>query len=410
MSRSAGAAAGSLRRDDVLVRSPEVDLRLEASGEVVVALPRGELVLDLCGLGLLEAFSRPRIVSEVVDELAARARGVADFVSLTSALHQLHAAGVLNTPDLQPKLGEAAAFAKPEVHVAMLGDQRRTHAFIDAIGVLVRPDDVVLDIGTGTGILALAAARAGARHVYAVEASSMAELAREVVRDNGYGDRITVISGWSTSIELPERASLLVTETIGNDAFEERIVSIVADAKKRLLLPDARIVPRVLRVLAAPFQMAPALRDELRFTPENLESFRSCYGFSFDALGRAAPSSGFSELFRPHRSSELRALGPSTLLAEVALDASHLPRDLVAEARLEIDRPGELDAVIVGFEAELAPGEIFTRAPTVHDPESNWALHARVLHQPRPVVVGDRVAIRYAYERGRARLAFVDDR
>lgn len=56
-------------------------------------------------------------------------------------------------------------------------------------------DKIVLDVGCGTGILCLFAARGGAKHVYGVDCSSIAERAKEVVSDNGYEDRITIING-----------------------------------------------------------------------------------------------------------------------------------------------------------------------------------------------------------------------
>ena len=73
-------------------------------------------------------------------------------------------------------------------------------------------------------MLAVAAARAGARHVYAIEATPLAHEAREVVRANGLEDRVTVVEGWSTRISLPERASVAVSEILGSDALEERVL------------------------------------------------------------------------------------------------------------------------------------------------------------------------------------------
>ena len=77
----------------------------------------------------------------------------------------------------------------------MLDDDRRTEAYLAALTKAVRPEDVVLDIGTGTGVLAVAAARAGARHVYAVEATDIADVAERVFTANGVGDRVTLIRG-----------------------------------------------------------------------------------------------------------------------------------------------------------------------------------------------------------------------
>src|SRR4051812_12021176 len=117
-----------------------------------------------------------------------------------------------------------------QLHLEMLNDRTRTLSFIEAIRETVRPDDIVLDIGTGTGILAATAARAGARHVYAIEAGQIQKVARALFESNGLKDRITLIRGWSTQIELPERADVLISEVIGHEPLAEDVLETTADA------------------------------------------------------------------------------------------------------------------------------------------------------------------------------------
>ena len=83
--------------------------------------------------------------------------------------------GALVRPD--PGRPPTSGWADPVEHARMLHDDRRTGDYLAALVATIRPGDVVLDIGTGSGILAVAAARAGARHVYAVEASDIADVA-----------------------------------------------------------------------------------------------------------------------------------------------------------------------------------------------------------------------------------------
>jgi predicted O-methyltransferase YrrM len=108
--------------------------------------------------------------------------------------------------------GPTRGWADPVEHARMLHDDRRTGDYVEALAEAVRPGDVVLDIGTRSGVLAIAAARAGARRVYAVEASDIAEVAERVFATNGVQDKVTLIPGWSRHIELPEPADLLVSD------------------------------------------------------------------------------------------------------------------------------------------------------------------------------------------------------
>jgi precorrin-6B methylase 2 len=133
-------------------------------------------------------------------------------------------------------------------HLPMLGDLVRNDAFQATIDAAIRPDDVVLDIGTGSGLLAMMAARAGARHVYACEMEpNLADLARLVIKANGFASRITVIPRKSTDIvagrDIPERATLLVTETFDSLLIGEGAVESINHARKHLLAPDARVIP-----------------------------------------------------------------------------------------------------------------------------------------------------------------------
>ena len=87
----------------------------------------------------------------------------------------------------------------------------------------------------------------GARHVYAIEEGPIGEVAIRAIEQNGLADRITVVRGRSTEIELPVRGTVLVTETIGNIGLEEGITAWVRDAHERLLTLEAHIIPPIDR-------------------------------------------------------------------------------------------------------------------------------------------------------------------
>ena len=123
-----------------------------------------------------------------------------------------------------------------DYHRRLLADDVRTEAFRKAIEATVGPDDVVVDIGAGTGILSLFAARAGARKVYAVESTAIAHLAQRIVRDNGFTSKIEVIRADARDVELPELATVLVSECLGNFLMSDGMISALASCR-RLLAP-----------------------------------------------------------------------------------------------------------------------------------------------------------------------------
>ena len=130
-------------------------------------------------------------------------------------------------------------YAEFEVHRTMICDRMRTGVFRRAIESVVRPGDIVLDVGAGSGILSVFAARAGAARVYAVERTPAAVLARELAAANGVAEIVRVIHGDVTDIELPERVDVIVSEWLGGFGIDEGMLVPVIVARDRWLKPGA---------------------------------------------------------------------------------------------------------------------------------------------------------------------------
>src|SRR5260370_34348229 len=104
-------------------------------------------------------------------------------------------------------------FASPILQERLLLDKARCDAYREAIHRTVKPGDVVVDLGAGTGLLSFFALQAGARHVYAIEMSRIADAAAELIEANGFPDRVTLIRKNSKTMRLPERSAVLCTDT-----------------------------------------------------------------------------------------------------------------------------------------------------------------------------------------------------
>jgi len=125
----------------------------------------------------------------------------------------------------------------------MVADNIRTDAYAQALKQEIKAGDVVVDIGTGPGILAFLACRFGARRVYAFEPSGVIELAKEIAAANGLADRIEFIPKISTEGSLPEPANVIVSDIHGIlPFFRQGLVSTI-DARERFLAPHGRMIP-----------------------------------------------------------------------------------------------------------------------------------------------------------------------
>ncbi|HMA46113.1 MAG TPA: 50S ribosomal protein L11 methyltransferase, partial [Frankiaceae bacterium] len=308
--------------ETVLHRVPELVIEVDTSNTVRLHHEGRVLRLGHDALSLLDVFHRPSTVAGALAGIAPRLRGPRAAQDALATLTMLVNAGVLRDTPVRgfsaapfPKGGYDAAF----VHIAMLDDTVRKGAFLRAVAEVVRPGDVVLDLGTGCGILAVAAARAGARRVYAVEPAGMVHLAERVAERNGVADRVTFLRGWSTQIELPERAHVLTTDIVGNEALDMVVWETVRDARARLLVDDARLVPRGLTAFAHLTRVPDDVLARHRVDAGHLQRWRAAYGSDFTPLRSAHPRRVVSFYERPEVVRRWERLSAPAVLYQVDL-------------------------------------------------------------------------------------------
>lgn len=123
---------------------------------------------------------------------------------------------------------------------------------------------VVLDVGAGSGILSFFAAQAGARKVYAVEASSMAKHAEKLVETNKLSEIIKVIPGKIEEISLPEQVDVIISEPMGYMLFNERMLETFLHAKK-WLAPNGKMFPTQGDLHVAPFSDSQLYNEQVGF-------------------------------------------------------------------------------------------------------------------------------------------------
>lgn len=154
----------------------------------------------------------------------------------------------------------------------MIQDKVRTSSYANFI--LKNPalfrDAIVLDVGCGTGILSLFAAKAGAKHVYAVDASDIASKAEQIVKANGLENTITVIRGKVEDIKLPDNVThvdIIISEWMGYALLYESMLDSVLVARDRFLRSNGNgvMAPSHCKMMLALCNACDIVKDRVTF-------------------------------------------------------------------------------------------------------------------------------------------------
>jgi SAM-dependent methyltransferase len=276
-----------------------------------------------------------------------------------------------------------------ELHRRMVGDRWRTDAFARAIQKAVKKSDVVLDLGTGTGILAMLAARAGAKKVFAIDQSEIAQSAANLVKANGLQSVVRVFRGPSLELAIDEKVDLLISEWLGHLAFVEGMLDDVLVARDRHLRENGRMLPMKVAAILAPID------DPVLYAHDGPGFWREpVHGLDFSSLEAGELNQG--------RAVQLR-IEPGALLAPgqpmVSLDLTKAKAGdawKTGEIEFEARRDGVLNGFAGWFSAQLAEGEKLDTGPTF--PETHWS-QSYLAFQPRPVKKGTIFTVRYELDR-----------
>jgi len=166
------------------------------------------------------------------------------------------------------------------IHEEMLKDTVRTRAYQRAIEE--NPDDfkdkIVLDIGCGTGILSIFAARAGAKHVYAIENAEIALFAEEIIKKNNLSDKITVIKGKMEEVLLPvQKVDIIISEWMGYFLLYESMLDSVLWARDRYLVKGGKMLPDRAAMFIAGL-------EDAQFKGEKKAFWEDVYGVNMSCL------------------------------------------------------------------------------------------------------------------------------
>ncbi len=262
----------------------------------------------------------------------------------------------------------------------MIADEGRATAFEQSIRAAVKPQSVVLELGTATGLMALWAAQAGARHVHAVEPDKSIVLARQSARDNGFASRITCHQKLSTQLTLSERADVFIEDLRGSmPCCRTRLLDIM-DARARLLTPDATLICQrdtcfvTVAEAEKPSRHMHAVWDGSR------------WGLDLRAVQRLAPN-----CMTHHRCAPEELLAEPRAWAEIHYPTVSSPH-VRGAAELTVLRPATAHGLALWFDAELFGGIRFSNAPS--EPKHVYNNAFLPWPAPTPLQAGDRVVVK----------------
>lgn len=177
-----------------------------------------------------------------------------------------------------------------QYHRLMLNDSVRNRLLYEAITSNVRGETNFLDVGAGTGVWAILAAKLGAKRVVAVEIEEgLIPIIYRHAQENGVADRIEIIHGNSDDVKIRGKFDLIVSELFGNNALGKETVNSFISLRNRFLAPGGMLIPQKLAMLAVPVRIENSLQNlpaELPVKCDFLKSLGLNYSQNFSLSDR----------------------------------------------------------------------------------------------------------------------------
>jgi hypothetical protein len=247
----------------------------------------------------------------------------------------------------------------------------------------------VLDIGSGTGLLAMMVARAGAASVTTCERNPvLAELARQIIAHHGLSDVITVVPKRSVDlvvgVDLPRRADLIMSEIVDCGLIGEGVLSTIAHAREHLLAPGGLLMPESARIYGA-------LLDSVAIDRLNRVQFAG--GFDVGLLNGLATRGHFPVRLPtwPHQ-----LLSTTTELCSFDFATGSLA-DGSVEVDIDVTGTGDAHGLVVWFDLSLGGGVVLRNSP--NNLASHWMQAFVPFDEPVGLTVGERMRLEFCWQR-----------
>ncbi|MCO4747493.1 MAG: 50S ribosomal protein L11 methyltransferase [Proteobacteria bacterium] len=280
-------------------------------------------------------------------------------------------------------------YASLEQQRWMVADKARTDAFAEAIAEVVKPGDVVIDVGAGTGILSMLAARAGASRVIGIEASDMALFAHELIAENGLGDSVEIFHGAAEDVVIEGGVDVIISEWLGHMAYVEDMFRSVLKVRKANLRPGGTMLPADVDLLMAPVDDRQLYHD---WGP-GFWTKQEVHGLDFSVLHRRELEMGHAK--KLEMPADVLLCDGKVFHSLDTVDADHGDEWGQGELEFVVERDGELNGFMGWFQTRLSPGVLLDTSPKVET--THWEQTYFPFH-PIAVKKGDTIRLAWCTE------------
>lgn len=297
-----------------------------------------------------------------------------------------------HSPDADYRAHNGRMFAGFHEQERMLADQPRMAFYHAAIARHIQPGDRVIDLGTGTGILAALAARRGAGHVYAIDHSDILTHARTLAVANQI-ENVEFIATHSTAFKVDEPVDVILHEQMGDCLFDEAMVANVTDLRDRLLKPGGLILPGIFEFFCEPIKV-----NDARLVPFIWEL--DVHGYNYSCLDRERPQEpGYYHLVSSDPTLVEHFLGdpvPALAIDLQTLNEADMPHEITFTRT--VVNAGRLDGYAVYFRARVDDDLTLGSGPLEGNRAPHWGF--RILRTERDYFeAGDEIEVRLKVDR-----------
>jgi protein arginine N-methyltransferase 1 len=266
-----------------------------------------------------------------------------------------------------------------EYHRTLIADATRNDAFKRALAAVIKPGQTtVADIGAGTGLLALMAAKLGAREVFLYEAAEVAGVAAKVLKANR-ARNCHLMPCHSSEMQDPPKVDVVVSETLGNYPFEEHIIETLNDARRRFLKPKGTLIPGGLTQF-----VAPVVTDRIH---RELTVWDAC-GFDLDVPKVMSLNNIYVRTLAPK---DLLDAGNSAAAWDTIDFSAQNRANRKGEARWQLAAPATIYGFATWWRADLGAGIGLSTAPGA--PRTHWEQLYFPLLEPLAMKAGETVTV-----------------